>query len=286
MRQALRAIATFVSCLPLLALASTEGLAQPGPKGSVYKTWTLKNTSPDQTANDLHTIVTNKTGTIVEAISVARSAAFTDPPTGEGTSTLDWPNAGNPGGSVPPGLSDKIGICNEDTDFRLKLSDTFFTKDGAMLPTQYITHSQTWDIDMDAATVSLEIGNPPSLAQGPIRILNLQIHVDNDVANFELGDSVFPYETPTGSLVVDTSDIDLAEGQTMSFDLGAVGHGYELAIATVAPLGDLSNTFVVATGFRPPAVVPSLSGWALPVFGLVLAISGALMVRAARLLRP
>lgn len=284
MPTSLRALAAAaLALMTLVTLLPRDASAQPGPKGSVYKTWTLKNTSSED-ANDLHIVVTNAAGTVVEAVSKARSAAFTDPPGGEGTSTLDWPNAGNPGGSVPAGLSDQIALCNEDTDFLLDFGNTFFTKDAAPLSTGYVTHTWKWDLDADASTVSLEIGNPAHFAQGTIRVLSIQAYVDNAVENFRIDEATFPYETPTGSLALDTNNVDIAEGATVVFDLGSVQlDGYELAISTVAPLSNLSNTFAIASGFRPR--VPALPSLGAPAMSLLLVLILVIGVLASRWIR-
>jgi hypothetical protein len=244
----------------------------------VYKTWTLKNTS-DQTADDLHVVVTNKAGTVVEAVSKARSAAFTDPPSGEGTSTLDWPGGAAPAGSVPPGLSDQIAICNEDADFLIDLNNAHFTHGGNPLATKMVALKQGWDLDDDATTVSLDMTN--FTGHGAVLISSIQVYKDNNVVDFRLEESSSPYHVPSGTLVFSDNNIVLNEGDPpIIIDLGVVDlEGYELMVATIAPMDDPSDVYFVASGFRPGrSAIPTVSEWGLIVMALLLLTGGTIIL--------
>jgi hypothetical protein len=261
-------------CAPLLALLSI--LSPPPPSAwadLVYKTWTIKNTSAE-TADDLHVVVSNRMGTLVEPVSKARSQAFDDPPKGEGTATLDWPKTGG-GGTVPPGFSDLVSICNEDQDFLIfQTSNTYFTSGGKRLATGYVTHTWTWDVDQDGS-VTFNYANPASLDQGNILVKRLEIYGANSLQQYQIDDLAFPYATPSGSLLASADLVSLSPGQAASpipLNIVDISSSYLLMLATVAPVADLSDEYFIAGGFttvpEPTLATLTLSALALLAGGI------------------
>lgn len=222
----------------------------PGPPGSSYKTWTLKNESKED-ANDLHLILFSvKDGVkVAEAVSKVRSAAFKDPPSGEGTSTIDYPSGS---GTVPAGSADMVAIANEDSNVFLDLEKSHFTKDGAKIEgggVGLIDSVWEWTLDEDALA-SLDLTNPES--QGVVFFDSIRVFAGNDPANFRLEDESMPFLEPSGSLVYEAGGLTMAPGQTVSLQHLAQVYSdqYLLVVAQVRTEGETQQT-MLASAHRP-----------------------------------
>jgi len=235
--------------------AAVGACPQPDAAADVaYITYEFKNES-NQTANDFHLVLRNLDH-VGEPVSKARSQSFGDPPQGEGTNTLDWLSTS--GGSVLPGGKDRIGVCNEDFD--VLPAAVHFTFDGNELATRWIKVFGEWKIDEDGElSYSVENRDPSAII-----IHNLMLFVDNELANFDLGDESNPYETPSGSKVLNVSGIILQPGEQMVWEVGVhdVLSNYVLGLMMVAPQDDPGDQYFFAARFSAvpaPGALPLLA---------------------------
>ncbi len=213
---------------------------------TAYATLTFKNTS-DTEANDLHAEILDDVGGEPRPVSKARSQNFGDPPTGEGTNTIDWPSTG--GGTLAPGDSDKIAVCyqyDDATEGNLIWANAYFTADGSPLDTEVLSFRDGWNFD-EGRPVGLKVQN---FGNDPLIIRNLALFAGNDLRNFSLGEVQNPYENPSGNLVLQVTNQQINPGETLDFDIGVQdtdGH-YVLALMTVGPPTDGGSDFFYAMG--------------------------------------
>jgi hypothetical protein len=259
----LRMLCAVAIAFTLLASATTAE-AQNKVNKSTFK---FKNTSKNQTYNDIHIKLTEK----------ASSA--------DGTAFKDYTVTGNEisgggGGSVAPGDVDKVTIESKNK-IRVKKDETYWTKDGvkqadSMKIYVFDPTGPNWD-ELSANSY-----------QGTIRIRNLEdtpMHVTG-LASWArpAADLLGPnWDSTVGARhLADLADQAIAVGDSVEIVVGAC-YGYEYILVTgqVSYDGEPGALAVASAG--SPLDIPATTSTGLVVLAVLLAGAGALaLVRRKR----
>jgi hypothetical protein len=134
---------------------------------------------------------------------------------------------------------------------------SFWTMDGAMIINGLASFGAPPTILFSDGLAFAEFTDTDDV---PIVYTQISLYANNDLMNFNIDQ----FDTPTGDLVTGIPlMLSLNPGDTVMLPFGSVlPDGYELALATAAPLSDPSDTFSVGSA----ALVPEPSMF--PLLGL------------------
>lgn len=148
----------------------------------------LQNKS-GQDANDVHLVFKHK-------VEDAKNGAFTDPPSGIGSNTLDWPAPGG-SGTVPAGYRWWFKTNEPDVQHNgmtscsagLIVGSSYFTYNNNKIDNSVkwtdADHNTTWEKDPDAGIwkVSIELINPNSMW---LAVTNFAIYDNTPLVHYNL----------------------------------------------------------------------------------------------------